>query len=81
MRIAVCLFICCVTFIAPDLLFAGTITTIAGTGKAQLDKFTGPATDVNIGQPFGVEVGPNGDLFVTEVGNHRVLKIDRETAN
>jgi streptogramin lyase len=44
---------------------AGTIETIAGTGK--------PA---DVGQPFGVEVGPDGALYICEVQNHRVLRLD-----
>lgn len=56
--------------------FAGTISTVAGTGNADLNRSSGPAHEVNIAQPFGVEVGPKGHLYVTEVGHHRVMKID-----
>jgi|GEM_PF-380030 len=45
-----------------------TISTVAGDG----DKAT-------VGQPFGVEFGPDGKLYVTEVENHRVQKIDLAT--
>lgn len=30
----------------------------------------------NIGNPFGVEVGPDGALYITEVSNHRVRRLD-----
>jgi DNA-binding beta-propeller fold protein YncE len=29
--------------------------------------------------PFGVEIGPDGGLYVTEIKNHRVLRIDLST--
>jgi DNA-binding beta-propeller fold protein YncE len=54
------------------------IETIAGTGKPENNGASGPARDMNIGQPFGVEIGPDGALYITEVGNHRVLRLDRK---
>lgn len=54
-----------------------TITTVAGTGQAERNHDAGPAREVHIGQPFGVEIGPDGALYITEVGNHRVLRLDR----
>lgn len=50
------------------------ISTIAGTGAATL-------APGNIGQPFGVEIGPDGWLYITEVQNHRVLKLDMKTGS
>jgi len=58
---------------------AGTIVTVVGTGKPALDLFEGDGTAVNIDNPFGVEVGPDGALYVCEVGHHRVLRQDRTT--
>jgi DNA-binding beta-propeller fold protein YncE len=54
----------------------GRITTIAGTGRAEGGAARGPALKTNIGEPFGVEIGPDGALYVTEVGNHRVRRLD-----
>lgn len=56
------------------------ITTIAGTGETA-DGGDGPAqgTETNVGQPFGVEIGPDGALYITEVQNHRVLRLDLKT--
>ncbi|MCI0361907.1 MAG: hypothetical protein L0211_25780, partial [Planctomycetaceae bacterium] len=50
------------------LASASTIDTIAGTGKPQ-----------DVGQPFGVEIGPDGGLYICEVQNHRVLRLDLKT--
>src|SRR4051794_33839063 len=55
------------------------ISTIAGTGKSENNGATGRGLVTNIGQPFGVEIGPDGDLFITEVGNHRVWRLDLKT--
>ena len=60
------------------------ITTVAGNGRPAVSVHNGPVADFNIGQPFGVEVEPDGKLpegrlYVTEVENHRVLAIDLAT--
>ena len=55
------------------------IETVAGTGQPDDNGHAGKATDVNIGAPFGVEIGPNQGLYITEVGNHRVLRLDLKT--
>jgi streptogramin lyase len=52
------------------------ITTIAGTGQPEDGGDGGLATKTNIGEPFGVEIGPNGALYITEVRNHRVRRLD-----
>lgn len=58
---------------------AGTIDTVAGTGKPENNGGAGPALEVNVGDPFGVEIGPDGALYITEVRNHRVLRLDLST--
>jgi streptogramin lyase len=55
---------------------AQTITTAAGTGKPENNGDSGQGTAVNIGDPFGVEIGPDAALYITEVRNHRVLRLD-----
>jgi sugar lactone lactonase YvrE len=52
------------------------IQTIAGTGRAGDNGREGPATETNIDQPFGVEIGPDGALYICEVGQHRVRRLD-----
>jgi streptogramin lyase len=53
-----------------------SIDSIAGTGAPENNGVSGPADTVNIGAPFGVEIGPDGALYITEVGNHRVRRLD-----
>ncbi|MCC2669947.1 MAG: repeat containing protein, partial [Armatimonadetes bacterium] len=56
------------------------IRTIAGTGReGDLPAGGGPALEVPVDLPFGVENGPGGGLFITCVGTHRVLRLDRKT--
>ena len=53
--------------------------TFAGTGQSGFSGDGGPATDAEINQPFGVEIGPDGHLYLCDTGNHVVRKIDRRT--
>ena len=55
------------------------IETVAGSGGKLDTGAAGHALAVNIGQPFGVEFGPDGSMFVCEVENHRVWRIDLKT--
>lgn len=55
------------------------IETVCGTGQPDNNGDAGKALDINVGDPFGVEVGPEGALYVTEVRNHRVRRLDLNT--
>lgn len=55
------------------------MSTVAGTGTPTNNGDSGAAAEINVGQPFGVEIGPEGALYITEVLNHRVLKLDRKS--
>ncbi len=63
----------------PVSAIEGQMSTVAGTGQPKNNGDTGPAAEINVGQPFGVEVGPDGALYITEVLNHRVLRLDRKS--
>lgn len=56
------------------------IDTVAGTGRAESNDDAGQARQVNIGNPFGVTLGPDGALYIAEGGNHRVLRLDLTTS-
>jgi sugar lactone lactonase YvrE len=58
---------------------SGDIQTIAGTGQATDSGSDGTARATNIGNPFGVEIGPDGALYITEVSNHRVWRLELKT--
>lgn len=55
---------------------AATIDTVAGTGSPSNNGDVGRALEINVGDPFGVEFGPDGALYITEVRNHRVRRLD-----
>ena len=57
----------------------GHIDTVAGTGQPDNNGDGGKATQVNVGAPFGVEIGPDEALYIMEVGNHRVRRLDLKT--
>jgi hypothetical protein len=58
---------------APDEL----ITTVAGTlGEAGYDGDGGPATAAHLRQPFDVELGPDGRLYIADTENHVVRRVE-----
>ena len=55
------------------------IETLAGNGKpGDVPDGGGKATEIPIDLPFGVENGPDGALYITTVGSHRVLRLNRK---
>jgi len=58
---------------------AQNIRTIAGTGKPENNGDHGQGTAVNIGDPFGVELATDGSLFICEVRNHRLWKLNSKS--
>ena len=70
-----CLPIACTAATATDAV----IDTVAGTGRPDDNGDEGAADKINVGQTFGVEFGPHGDLYITEVENHRVRRLNLRT--
>jgi streptogramin lyase len=57
----------------------GILTTLAGTDKKGYTGDGGPAKDAQFNQPHSIQFGPEGDLYVCDIGNHVIRKIDMKT--
>jgi sugar lactone lactonase YvrE len=56
----------------------GTISTVAGTGKAGFSGDGGPATQARLNMPHGLAVDRAGNLFISDLNNQRVRKVSPE---
>ncbi|MBS0265358.1 MAG: hypothetical protein JSS02_25715 [Planctomycetes bacterium] len=54
----------------------GEISTIAGTGQAGYSGDGGPATKAEFKSPHSIALDGAGGLYVADIGNHRVRRID-----
>jgi streptogramin lyase len=60
-------------------LKAKVVTTVAGTGQAGYSGDGGPAAKAQLKQPHSLQFGPDGALYVCDIGNHAIRKIDPKT--
>ncbi|MGI4756737.1 MAG: Ig-like domain repeat protein [Janthinobacterium lividum] len=54
----------------------GTVTTVAGSSQAGFSGDGGPATAARLRSPTGLAVDSTGALYIADVGNHRVRKLN-----
>ena len=54
----------------------GVITTFAGNGAAGFSGDGGPATGASFRSPSGVFADGSGNVFIADVGNQRIRKVD-----
>lgn len=54
----------------------GKISTVAGTGTYGFSGDGGPATSASMTYPYGLAVDGSGNLFISDVSNNRVRKVD-----
>lgn len=59
--------------------YSAEVVTVAGTGKDVYSGNGGPAVEAGVGGPFGLTLGPDGALYVCEISNHVVRRIDEKT--
>jgi len=57
-------------------LSTGIITTVAGVGTLGFSGDGGPATMAHMNTPFSVKLDTLGNLFIPDVNNHRIRKVD-----
>ncbi|MDE2965617.1 MAG: fibronectin type III domain-containing protein [Acidobacteriota bacterium] len=53
-----------------------TIYTVAGTGQRGFSGDGGPAVDAQLARPRGLAVDPDGNLYIADVYNHRIRRVD-----
>jgi sugar lactone lactonase YvrE len=56
----------------------GIITTVAGTGELGFSGDGGAATAAQLRNPIAVAVDAQGNLYISDLGNHRIRKVDPE---
>jgi RHS repeat-associated protein len=60
--------------VAPD----GTITTVAGNGQKAFSGDGGPATAAALNVPAGIDVAPDGTLYIADTGNNRIRRVSTD---
>ena len=58
---------------------SGIITTIVGNGVRGYSGDGGPATDAQLDSPHSIQVGPDGQLYICDTGNHVIRIVDLQT--
>jgi sugar lactone lactonase YvrE len=59
--------------------WAATVKTVAGTGVSGAAGDGGPALKAQVGNPYGLTLGPDGALYVCEIDTHRIRRIDMQS--
>jgi streptogramin lyase len=57
----------------------GIISTIAGTGTVGFSGDGGPATQATLNRPHSITLDNQGNLYICDIGNHRVRIVDLKT--
>lgn len=57
----------------------GTVTLVAGTGTAGYSGDGGPATEARLDQPHEIRLDREGHLYFTDMRNHAVRRVDRDS--
>ena len=60
-------------------LQTGLISTFAGNGRTGYTGDGGQATQAQFNKPHSIQFGPDGHLYVCDIGNHVIRRIDRTT--
>ena len=55
------------------------ISTIAGTGEQGFSGDGGPARIATFSRPHSIQFSPDGDLYICDIVNHRLRKVDMKT--
>ncbi len=55
---------------------SGRISTVAGSGQPGFSGDGGPATKARLKSPHSIQFGPEGNLYICDIGNHRIRRVD-----
>ena len=56
----------------------GIISTVVGTGEKGFSGDGGPATEARLDRPNGLFVTRKGEIYISDLGNNRVRRVDTE---
>ncbi|MFM2217520.1 MAG: Virginiamycin lyase [Planctomycetota bacterium] len=56
----------------------GIIRTVVGTGKPGYQGDGGPADRAMLRQPHSIQFGPDGSLFICDIGNHVIRRVNMD---
>lgn len=59
----------------------GRISTFAGTGRRGYSGDGGPAAQAELASPHSLQFGPDGSLYLCDIGNHVIRRIDPRSGN
>jgi len=57
-------------------LFAGSLIASTAWPQTQFSRITNLTAEGAVNNPYGLRNGPDGDLYICEIGNHRISKIN-----
>jgi streptogramin lyase len=57
----------------------GVITTLAGGGTKGYGGDGGPAAEATLSSPHSLQFGPDGNLYICDIGNHVIRRVDMRT--
>ena len=60
-------------------LSTGTLETLAGSSQLGFSGDGGPAAQAQLNQPHGLVYDAQGNLYIADIHNHRVRRIDHQT--
>jgi len=58
----------------------GTIETVAGTGERGFAGDSGPARLAELDRPYGIDIAPNGTIYIADTHNQRIRKVTGTSA-
>lgn len=58
---------------------SGIITTFAGNHRKGYSGDDGPAAEASLSSPHSIQFGPEGDLYICDIGNHVIRRVNMRT--